>query len=115
MRSLFLFYLDTCIDFYIILYSDHPNGLQNAAKFERSTMLNNLNEIIATDYDNINGIVVMKNNKLIYEDYLGDVLPSDSIHIARDLNLVVAITSSFKARYKDRIKLIEEHIVPYLK
>ena len=40
-----------------------------------------LEQIINSDYNNIAGIIVSKNNKTIYEKYYNDCLPQNSIHI----------------------------------
>lgn len=41
----------------------------------------NLEHIIAADYDNIAGIVVMKKGKTVYERYFDGFTPEDTVHI----------------------------------
>lgn len=71
-----------------------------------------LEQIINSDYNNIAGIIVSKNNKTIYEKYYNDCLPQNSIHIYSITKSVTSILIGI-AIDKGYIKSVNQKVLEF--
>jgi hypothetical protein len=69
-----------------------------------------LEETINSDYNNIAGIVVLKNGKILYENYFNECTGTDAIHVFSVTKSIISILIGI-AIDKGYIKSIKQNVL----